>query len=128
MRTTIILLGTAIATAFGPAAPAQAQSLNPTHYQCYRLAVAQSKAVTVKLQDQFGVSPKVLVGNAMFLCAPTSKNGSKVSDPNTHYLCYQDEGVKAPEKKVRVTNQFGTLDMTVEGPTWLCLPSSKKLL
>jgi hypothetical protein len=117
----------------GLSASAQAQGanppgVNPTHYQCYRVE-APTKPVELKqLRDQFGIAGPVKVATPMFLCAPTAKNGVAPRDRITHYLCYQDEGVKPANRKARITNQFGTLDLAVLGPTTLCVPSLKRLL
>jgi len=74
-------------------------------------------ATKVKLADQFGASgakvPKPIV-----LCAP-------VRDKRTYLMWYEDEGPKAADKKVAVTNQFGTETLTVGGPWRLCVPSLK---
>jgi hypothetical protein len=113
--------------------PAEAQGkdppgVNPTHYQCYQVK-APTKLLTLKsLRDQFGVAEKISVTTPMHLCVPTAKNGVEPKDPRTHYLCYQDKGVKPPNRKARITNQFGDVDIAVLTPTMLCVPSLKKLL
>lgn len=111
-------------------APTQAQSkdppgVNPTHYQCYRISASEPfKPQDVKLADQFGSSgAKVL--KPSILCTPVSKNGAAVKDKKTHLVCYEDEGPKAVDKKVVVTNQFGAETLTVGGPWTLCVPSLK---
>src|SRR5215469_4280706 len=131
MKATTMLLGLAVAT--GLAVPAHAQGhnppgVNPTHYQCYRLEAGQTQPVKVKLQDQFGASSPVAVLRPTLLCAPTVKNGMPIRDRLTHYLCYEDEGVKTPGRKVRIINQFGAVEVVVEGATTLCVPSLKRLL
>ena len=117
--------------------PAVAQSgrnppgVNPTHYQCYEIS-ADTAPVSVKsLRDQFGVSGDVKIGRALFLCAPTAKNGAAPRDRVTHYLCYEDEGVKPAGRKAQVVNQFtkeNGVVVGVEAPKMLCVPSRKKLL
>lgn len=132
MRTTsIAALAATVAFAFGAHAPAYAKDppgVNPTHYQCYRVKqINRFRPVGVKLADQFGVA-SVRVIRPVYLCAPTDKNGEGLKDKDTHLLCYQDTGVKTPNKKVRVINQFGELDLVVTTPIVLCVPSLKKLL
>jgi hypothetical protein len=83
------------------------------------------------LRDQFGISEGVKLSKPVMLCAPTGKNGTAPRDRITHYLCYQDEGVKPVHKKARITNQLTKdtgIDLSVEAPTMLCVPSLKKLL
>jgi hypothetical protein len=116
----------------GTAAPALAQKnppgVNPTHYQCYRVTEKEPafKPRDVKLRDQFGGSAaKVL--KPIMLCAPTDKNDLRARDRVTHYLCYEDEGPKAPEKVAEIVNQFGKEIVVVGGPTLLCVPSRKIL-
>ena len=127
----------AIAVVFDLGLPAYAQSgknppgVNPTHYQCYTVEAA-NEALTLKtLHDQFGVSDGVKIGKLVFLCAPTAKNGAAPRDRVTHYLCYEDEGVKPADKKAQVINQFTKatgIELLVEAPKMLCVPSLKKLL
>lgn len=118
-------------TALLSAANAQGKDppgVNPAHYQCYRVSEQSTfKPVGVTLKDQFGTSEtKVL--KPIMLCAPTSKNGAAVKDQRTHLVCYQDEGGKAADKLVSVTNQFGNEKLTVGGPTMLCVPSLKTVI
>ncbi|MEA3024512.1 MAG: hypothetical protein QOK01_3364 [Alphaproteobacteria bacterium] len=132
MKATITRLAIVIAGAFGLAAPAHAQGanprgVNPTHYQCYKID-APAKQVTVKsLRDQFGTAGPVTLGAPLFLCAPTDKNGVAAKDKTTHYLCYQDDGVKPVNKKAQITNQFGEMGIAITTPAMLCVPSLKKL-
>ena len=121
------------AVVFGAGAPAYGQGknppgVNPTHYQCYRVDKAKPmKAITVTLKDQFGAA-KVQVIQPVYLCSPTAKNEQAPKDPDTHFLCYEDKGVKAPNKKVHLINQFGEQDLVVGVPFLLCVPTIKKLL
>ncbi len=102
--------------------------VNPAHYQCYRVALQGTfKPITVTLKDQFGAA-KVTVLKPVMLCAPTSKNEAAVKEPRTHLVCYEEEGGKAVDKLVSVTNQFGTEKLTVGGPTMLCVPSLKTVI
>jgi hypothetical protein len=133
MKTTITPLAIIVAGAFCLGAPAHAQGanprgVNPTHYQCYKVEAASKEIVLKSLRDQFGTTAPVKVATPMFLCAPTDKNGVPAKDKTTHYLCYQDEGVKPPGKKARITNQFGAIDVLIATPVMLCVPSIKKII
>ena len=130
-RRTISLSTSAILLCLATPAHAQGQNppgVNPTHYQCYKVE-GPSKPLTLKLiRDQFGGAEGVKVGRPLYLCAPAVKNTLGPRDKTTHYLCYEDEGVKTPNRKVRITNQLGTMELAVETPAMLCVPSLKKLL
>jgi hypothetical protein len=121
------------AVALAAAAPAHSQGKNPagvdpTHYQCYQVTPSKSMpAVKVDLKDQFG-GASVQVGKPIFLCAPVTKNGEPPKDADTHFVCYQDTGLKAPNRRVQVTNQLDDQVMTVTAPSFLCVPTVKKLL
>jgi len=132
MKSSIVILSVAALSLIGTAAPSLAQrnppGVNSTHYQCYRVTERDPafKERAVKLRDQFGGSDaKVL--KPIMLCAPTNKNNLEVRDKITHYLCYEDEGPKPPQKVAEITNQFGREIVVVNGPTMLCVPSRKVL-
>jgi hypothetical protein len=132
MKSTIVIVSAAALLLIGTAAPSLAQrnpqGVNPTHYQCYRVTERDPafKERAVKLRDQFGGSDAKVLKPVM-LCAPTDKNNLAARDKTTHYLCYEDEGPKPPEKVAEITNQFGKEVVVVNGPTMLCVPSLKRL-
>jgi len=132
MKSAIVIVSAAALSLIGTAAPSLAQQnppgVNPTHYQCYRVAEKEPafKPRDVELRDQFG-SSRAKVLKPVFLCAPTDKNKLAARDRITHYLCYEDEGPKAPEKVAEITNQFGKEVVVVGGATLLCVPSRKVL-
>jgi hypothetical protein len=66
-----------------------------------------------------------MVQGSLWACIREPRCGAPVRDKRTHLMCYKDEGPKAVEKKVAVTNQFGTETLTVGGPWTLCVPSLK---
>jgi hypothetical protein len=137
MTSKITPFGIAVVIVCGLGSPAHAQSgrnppgVNPTHYQCYMVDAA-TDAITLKLlRDQFGVSEAVKLTRPMMLCAPTAKNGTTPKDRVTHYLCYEDEGVKPADRKARIINQLTKetgIELGIGKPTMLCVPSLKKLL
>ena len=133
MKTFLASFGCAAFLMLGLHSPASAQGQNPpgvdpTHYQCYKVE-GTARPVTLRtLKDQFGAAERVAVGAPMFLCAPTAKNGAEPRDERTHYLCYQDKGVRTPNKGALLTNQFGELRVRVTTPAMLCVPSLKRLI
>jgi hypothetical protein len=122
----IVLCGVALLIA--GSLPASAQSLNPTHYQCYNIKQETPfEPREVRLVDQFGRSSvKVVV--PVWLCTPTKKNNERITDKTTHLLCYQIEGGALAGKNVLLKNQFGKFKAFVEQSQILCVPTLKKVL
>lgn len=125
-----------IAVLSGVIVPAFAQDgrnprgVNPTHYQCYTVETSNEPATLKVLRDQFGVSEQVKLGKAVMLCAPTGKNGVAPKDTITHYLCYEDLGVKPVNRKAVVINQLtkpAGLPLAIRAARMLCVPSLKRL-
>jgi len=132
MKSLLAFAGCTAFLAVGFQAPARAQGQNPpgvdpTHYQCYKVE-GPTRPIRVKLRDQFGEASPVTVARPMFLCAPTEKNGMEPRDSRTHYLCYQDRGVRTPNKGAVIRNQFGEMRVQVQTPAMLCVPSLKRLI
>jgi hypothetical protein len=137
MTTRFTPFAIAAVAVFGLGSPVHAQDgknpprVNPTHYPCYTVEAPATPETLRALRDQFGISEGVKLSKPVMLCAPTGKNGTAPRDRITHYLCYQDEGVKPVHKKARIINQLTKdtgIDLSVEAPTMLCVPSLKKLL
>jgi hypothetical protein len=127
MKTMRIVLSSAALLVAG-SLPASAQTLNPTHYQCYNIKQETPfEPRQVTLADQFGRSSvKVVV--PVWLCTPTRKNNEKITDKTTHLLCYQIEGGALAGKNVALKNQFGKFKAFVEQSQILCVPTLKKVL
>jgi len=73
-----------------------------------------NESVQLKKPDRLGV--------------PTGTDGKGIQNSYHHLNCYS---VKAPRFKLRyvqVTNDFGTLDLTVRRPNMLCTPSLKEVV
>jgi hypothetical protein len=70
----------------------------------------------------------VKIVKPIFLCAPVEKNGVPPRDRQTHLVCYEEEGGRAADKRVSVTNQFGKETLAAANPTMLCVPSRKQVL
>jgi hypothetical protein len=127
----LILLSAGIAIAVTSAAQAKfvdPPGVNPAHYQCYRVYESKPlKPFKVTLADLFGKRTAVL-GKAMFLCTPVSKDGAPVKDKRTHLVCYATKPAKSAGKAVTVEHQFGKQVLKVGESVMLCLPSLKKVL
>ncbi len=101
------------------------------HFQCYEIHRPPTNEIDVSLIDQFG-SATADVKTAKRLCAPANKNGEDPDAPTnprhlTAYTIKQTTGF-APIKNVLVTDQFGSLLMTVTKPDRLLVPTAKSLV
>ncbi len=88
------------------------------HYLCHRVDVKEQpdlKSIDLSLVDQFSApdSYAMKLRRVDRLCAPVSKNGAALIDPDTHYLCFV---TNAPERVfpnflvVNLVNQFFDFD------------------
>jgi hypothetical protein len=131
--TAIATLRVTLAIALGISASAYAQSpnppgVNPSHYQCYHVSEQEPfHPREIRLRDQFGTATVKIV-KPVFVCAPVEKNGVPPRDRQTHLVCYEEEGGRAADKRVSMTNQFGKETLNVKDPALLCVPSRKQVL
>lgn len=114
-------------------------SLLPTdvlgeHYQCYRVTGRKLSPLSFKIADQFGKS-QIVLGKPVLLCNPSAKfHNNKMYiplSPDVHQVCYEIvRRSKSPSsRKVQISNQFNTSQMTVLTPLEMfCVPSQKILL
>jgi hypothetical protein len=105
------------------------------HFKCYKakdLKNPKFVSTTVSLSDQFGINDGPFdVKKPSLFCNPADKNGEGILNPLDHLTCYQVKGpklLKDDRPKVEVANQFGTLQLEVQKPFLLCVPSTKTLL
>lgn len=102
------------------------------HFKCYRVSEEEDfDERTVQLTDEFGSATGV-VEEPKRLCNPVSKNGSQVTQPEGHLLCYElrdEDGHHLDELDQRITieNQFGIQRLSVDDPERLCAPATKSL-
>jgi len=100
------------------------------HFKCYWVDPADGPSEEiVSLVDQF-VSIEAEVRYADLFCNPTEKmHDSAVTpilNPEGHLTIYDLEYEADPvTKRVEVTNQFGTQNLTVYGPVKLAVPTQK---
>jgi hypothetical protein len=104
------------------------------HEQCYRVIQGKKLAPTkIKVADQFGKT-EIVLGMPVMLCNPSAKfhNGMMYEpiNPQLHKVCYQIVNRLRPQRarKVRISNQFTTKEMTVVTREMFCVPSHKTLL
>lgn len=99
-------------------------------FKCYPLTGKKlNPQPLVSLDDQFEVDQARVIEPDL-ICNPANL-GSGILDSSRHYACFTIRGLKAlgAPVKVRVTNIFGTQDLTVRKPeTLLCTVSDKDCL
>ncbi len=109
-----------------------------SHFTCYTVSYIPGAGTfkvpaSVQVKDQFaGAQVNVKVGNPVLLCLPTTKilpTGKAFNAVNTiaHLLCFtvSPTPIKNP---VFDQNQFGTGKVQIQHTTFLCLPSTKKVV
>jgi hypothetical protein len=99
------------------------------HFKCWQAKDLKNpkfvKIEGLQLDDQFATE-SVEVKKPFLICAPASKDGSGISDRDTHQCCYKIKGGKLePPKKVEIEDQFGTLQLEVKKGRLLCQPCTK---
>jgi hypothetical protein len=105
------------------------------HFKCYETKQLGTKfdPRQVVLTDQFKTE-RVTVVRPEAVCAPVDKDGSGISDPDTHLTCYKirdvrgDEFPKFKKQRVEVVDQFGSHTLLLKKTKTLCVPSSKTVL
>ncbi len=102
------------------------------HFKCWQVKDLRRprfvQIPSLPLDDQFALE-NVEVKKPFLICAPADKDGSGINDPNTHQCCYKIKGANlAPRVNVEITDQFGTLQLEVKKPKFLCQPCTKCVL
>lgn len=99
------------------------------HFKCWQvkdLKDPKFAKTTVELNDQFAVE-NVEVKKPFLICAPADKDGSGISDPETHLCCYKIKG-SGVLQNVRIVDQFGPLLLEVKKGKFLCQPCTKTVV
>jgi hypothetical protein len=84
----------------------------------------------VIVTDQFG-QKQWTVGAARYLLLPALKNPQSPPPPTVptwnHYLCYEVLGAQDVNQPVTLIDQFGTVQVFVRRPVFLCNPVAKRV-
>ena len=97
------------------------------HFDCYKIrqtSFPRFARRSVALTDQFATTSASVVRPRRF-CNPSDKNGSGITDPTAHLMCYQIREPRFTRRDVVVRNQFGDLSLRVLKPESLCVPAAK---
>jgi hypothetical protein len=110
------------------AQPAQAQRVDfeeETHFRCYIVSEQTPEpARTVTLEDQF-LEAILSVDEPLQFCAPTSKEGLEIEQPEEHLTMYGAPRPLEPDLTVFTEDQFGLRTLTAIGARVLLVPTQK---
>lgn len=103
-------------------------SPSPTPFLCYKTAIMKRRPRQelgkVTLTDQFEAGG-VEVRKAESLCTPADKDGQGIIDPVTHLQGYLIKSTRP--KKLKISNQLGSLYLDLLEPDGLFVPTAKNL-
>jgi len=114
------------------------EPIPPDHYKFYLAewwaAPPETFPADVQLVDQFGTFNATVGEAAYWFGNPVEKvhgnTTTPLSDPNRHYTIYHldyEEGWEPQSWQVTFKNQFGeNQELTVEGPSFLAVPTQKE--
>jgi hypothetical protein len=110
-----------------PAAQAQRVDFErETHFRCYIVSQqTPAPARTVTLSDQFIAEATLSVDEPLQFCAPTSKNGLEIEEPEEHLTMYGAPQPLEPDLNVFTEDQFGPRTLTAIGARVLLVPTQK---
>jgi hypothetical protein len=109
------------------------------NFKCYKakdLKQPKFQAVTVSLNDQFGIihdDASFELKKPFLMCNPTDLNGGGVSNPSDHLTCYKIKGAdgripQAQRPRVEAHDQLGTVQLELKKAFVVCVPSAKAIL
>jgi hypothetical protein len=108
---------------------AQAQPVNfekETHFRCYTISnQTPEPANLVTLDDQFLPPTMLSVDEPELFCAPTSKNGLPIEEPEEHLTTYAAPHPLEPDLNVRTEDQFGQRTLRAIAARELYVPTQK---
>jgi hypothetical protein len=116
------ILAVAVPTAWGQPVDFEEE----THFRCYIVSQQTPKpAETVTLSDQFLEDVALTVDEPLQFCAPTSKNGVAIEEPEEHLTMYAAPQELTPHLIVETEDQFGERELEVVGARLLLVPTEK---
>ncbi|HET6918832.1 MAG TPA: hypothetical protein VFI46_05115 [Jiangellaceae bacterium] len=97
-----------------------------THFRCYIVSKQTPEpAKTVTVSDQFIPDATVTVDEPLQFCAPTSKDGAEILEPEEHLTMYAANQELTPHLTVFTEDQFGARTLEVVGARVLLVPTQK---
>jgi hypothetical protein len=115
-----------VGTLPGPVAQAQRVDFErETHFRCYIVSMQTPEAAeTLTLTDQF-MSATLTVDEPLQFCAPTSKEGLEIREPEEHLTMYAAARELVPHLRVFTEDQFGPRTLEAVGARVLLVPTEK---
>jgi hypothetical protein len=109
-----------------PTAQARVDFEKETHFRCYIVSEqTPAPATEVTLSDQFIEDATLSVDEPLQFCAPTSKNGAEILEPEEHLTMYAAPQELTPHLTVFTEDQFGERTLEVVGARYLLVPTQK---
>jgi hypothetical protein len=114
--------------AAAPPASARVNVEAETHFRCYIVSQQTPQpAQTVTLSDQFLSNVTLSVDEPLQFCAPTSKNGAEIEEPEEHLTMYAAPAPLTPHLTVWTQDQFGPRTLEVVSAQYLLVPTQKQV-
>jgi hypothetical protein len=122
------LLGVVLVVA-APSAWAQPVNFErETHFRCYIVSEQTPRPATaVTLTDQFLENVTLTVDEPLQFCAPTSKDGLAIREPEEHLTMYGAAANLVPHLIVSTEDQFGPRTLEAVGARVLLVPTQKQV-
>jgi hypothetical protein len=109
-----------------PTAQARVDFEKETHFRCYIVSEqTPAPATEVTLSDQFIEDATLTVDEPLQFCAPTSKNGAEILEPEEHLTMYAAPQELTPHLTVFTEDQFGERTLELVGARYLLVPTQK---
>lgn len=122
----VALLGLLLAIGVSTAQGGRVNFEKETHFRCYIVSQQTPEpAETVTLSDQFLKDVTLTVDEPLQFCAPTSKNGLPIEEPEEHLTMYGAAHELAPHLRVFTKDQFGPRTLEAVGARVLLVPTQK---
>jgi hypothetical protein len=97
-----------------------------THFRCYIVSKQTPQPATpVTLTDQFLQKVPIEVDEPLQFCAPTSKNGVEIEEPEEHLTMYGAAANLTPHLIVETVDQFGPRTLEAVAARVLLVPTEK---
>jgi hypothetical protein len=97
-----------------------------THFRCYIVSQQTPQAATpVTLTDQFLENVPLEIDEPLQLCAPVSKDGLPIEEPEEHLTMYGAAANLAPHLIIDTEDQFGPRTLEAVGARVLLVPTQK---
>src|SRR5262245_19429384 len=97
-----------------------------THFRCYTVSKQSTQPATpVLLTDQFLANVSIEIDEPLQFCAPVSKNGLPIKEPEEHLTVYAAAANLPTRLVVETQDQFGLRTLEAVGARVLFVPTQK---